>query len=446
MIGVDVIKRVGGRMRGKRRVTNLTLGIVFIVVALAAGVALFSKTRIETALRSGDMIKVDLAQDYKLQPYTTQAKISGIPIGVVTSVKKAVDGSAIVSIKVNKDVPAKLRTVPSAVVRPTTLLGGRYYIDLVPGGEPGVFSGEIPRTRTQLPVELDKVLSALQPSTLSATRKTLDEFDATLNTSSRAAIDQLVADAPSTLRPAAVVANALLGTRPASDLTQLVKGLESTAAGLTSQQGELQSIIDNLATTSTVLGQRAQDLSTTLAELPSTLDATNAGLQSLDKTLRTLRDTAGPAIPVADQLSALLKHADPAIARARPLVDNLNQLLTDARPLVQQLVPTSQVLTTVLNDVRGPVLDRVSHPIMNTLLSPYHGSGVYNGTGNDTPFYKELAYMLADLDRASSNTDANGASIAFEPGVAPGSLGGLPINLAQLFSHLTQIGVHEVGK
>ena len=54
--------------------------------------------------------------------------------------------------------------------------------------------------------------------------------------------------------------------------------------------------------------------------------------------------------------------------------------------------------------------------------------------------------MLANVDRASSMTDANGASIAFHPGIAPGSLAGLPISLEQLFATLTGIGQQEVGR
>jgi phospholipid/cholesterol/gamma-HCH transport system substrate-binding protein len=54
--------------------------------------------------------------------------------------------------------------------------------------------------------------------------------------------------------------------------------------------------------------------------------------------------------------------------------------------------------------------------------------------------------MLSNVDRASSMTDGNGASIAFEPGVGPGSIGGLPISLEQLFGNLMRLGQQQEGR
>ena len=54
----------------------------------------------------------------------------------------------------------------SAAIRPTTLLGGNYYLELEPGGDRGPLRGDIPLALTELPVELDKVALALQPDLL----------------------------------------------------------------------------------------------------------------------------------------------------------------------------------------------------------------------------------------------------------------------------------------
>ncbi|NKQ57736.1 MCE family protein [Amycolatopsis sp. K13G38] len=415
--------------------TRFGLGITFIVVALVAGAVLFTKDRIITTLRPGTTITADFARDYKLEPYQTQAKIAGIPVGVVTAVDQAPDGKAVVHLKIDDDAPAKLRSAPTAVIRPATLLGGKYYVDLVPGGETGPFDGRIPAERTKTPVELDQVIDALPPNTLAATQGTLKELDGGL-TSAQPSVKRLLADAPSMLGPTAEVLRAAQGMNPGSDLTTLVSGLESTARTLTERQGQLESILDNLGTASDVLGRRAQDLNRTLALLPSTLDRTKAGLDRLDGTLHKLGDTSGPALPVVQRLDTALQHADPVVASARPLVADLDGLLSDARPLVENLVPTAPRLTTTLDDVRGPVLQRVNGPIMQTVLSPYQGTGRYAGSGDGKPFYQELGYLVAELDRVSSLTSANGANLAFAPGIAPGSLGGLPISLEQLFSNL----------
>jgi phospholipid/cholesterol/gamma-HCH transport system substrate-binding protein len=80
------------------------------------------------------------------------------------------------------------------------------------------------------------------------------------------------------------------------------------------------------------------------------------------------------------------------------------------------------------------VLSRLTGPVANWLLGPYHGTGPYAGTGSDKPLYEELAYMAADLDRTSSMVDRNGHAIAFEPGIGSGSIGGLPISIEQMFT------------
>ncbi|OLZ42968.1 MlaD family protein [Amycolatopsis keratiniphila] len=439
--------RIKNRLwRPRTKGSLFRLGAVFVVVALVVGFALFNKDRILTTLEPGTELTINFARDYRLQPYATEVKIAGVPIGKVVDVQKAQDGSADVTVKVDDDVPAKLRTTPSAAIRAATVLGGRYYVDLIPGGEKGSPTGEITKDRTQVPVELDKVVGALPPNTLSSLQKTVGNLDATLDDEGRAAIDRLLADAPGTLVPAADVLRAAQGTRPRQDLADVVSGLESASSALTKEPGQLDSIVQNLGKVSAVLGDRASDLSRTVSGLPAALDSTNAGLSRLDGTLAKLKDVAEPARPVASELDTALQHADPVLAKARPLVNDLKNLMTDARPVVRDLVPTTQGLTTVLNDVRGPVLDRINGPIKSTVLSPYRGTGPYARTSGGRPFYQELGYMLSNVDRASSMTDGNGASIAFEPGVGPGSIGGLPISLEQLFGNLMRLGQQQEGR
>jgi phospholipid/cholesterol/gamma-HCH transport system substrate-binding protein len=173
-----------------------------------------------------------------------------------------------------------------------------------------------------------------------------------------------------------------------------------------------------------------------LAQLPGTLRSTKAGLTSLDGSLAKLRATADSARPVVAALDTTLQHAEPALVAARPVVLKLKTLLVAGRPLVQQLVPTAAGATDALRNLGGPVLARVTGPVKQWLLSPYHGSGSYSGTGSNKPLYEEVGYAAATLDRTSSMVDSNGHAIAFEPGIGAGSIGGLPISLEQMFTVL----------
>ncbi|WP_435581934.1 MlaD family protein [Amycolatopsis thermoflava] len=427
------------RIGHRRPVSAFKLGIVVLVATLLAGYALLEKDRVATALRSGDIIRVQFAQDYHLQPFVSQVKVAGVPVGVVSSVDRSGDGSALVELKVDDGVTGKLGAAPSAALRPTTILGGKYYVELVPGGGRTTFAGTIPVERTKTPVELQQVADALQPDAVKGMRSATQNVDDALRAGGTAAIESLLADAPDTLDAMTPVLQGLQGADPRTDLANVVRGFESTARVLTEKPGQLDSIVQNLQQVTSTLDHRRDDIAAAIAALPGALDNADDGLAHLGITLGKLRDTADTARPVARELDAFLAHSDPVLARTRPLLTDVRGLLTDVQPLVEQLVPTAQGATQVLDDVRGPVLDRVNGPIMNMVLSPFKGTGIYAGGGSDQPFYKEVGYMFATMDRASSLTDPNGTAVGLQPGLGGGSIAGTPINFEQLLTTLAHL-------
>ena len=419
----------------RKRVSALRLGIAFIVLALLAGVALFQKNKILTALEPGETITVEFAQAQQLREYVADAKIAGVPIGVVTSVERVGNGVTEVEAKVDEDELAKLGTSPSAKIRPTTLLGGNYYLDLRPGGADGPFDGTIPVGRTSLPVELDDVASAFQPDARKGVRSSIRDLDDTLASGGSERLKELARRAPGTLGPAAGVFGAVRGTRPATDLPELVRGLEASSRVLAERQGQLGGIVGDLATTSDILDRRASDMTTALSGMPATLRATRTGLSRLDGTLTKLSATAGSARPSVRELDKTLDRLDPVLVEARPVVNDMREVLAGARPLVDDLTPMSRNLRSTTENLRGPVLARVNGPIMTTVTTPWHGTGRYAGSGSDRPFYQVLAHLAATADRATM-VDKNGSMIGFHAGYGPGSLAGLPISLEQMFRHL----------
>jgi phospholipid/cholesterol/gamma-HCH transport system substrate-binding protein len=409
----------GEEVHGHRTLSAWKLGLGFLVIVLIVGWASFNKAQLTTWLTPGENIKVNFAQDYRLRPYFSQAKIGFVPVGKITDIEQKSDGTAEVTMKLFGDNKDKLGSEPSATIRPTTLLGGNYFVDLVPGGDPGAFpSGEIPKERTHLPVELDKLTKALQPYALQGIRGTVAKFDETLQGGGTAALQRLVADAPGSLKPTGEVLQALRGQNPDRDLTSVVNGLEATSRELSQPKGRLESILGDLATTSAVFGRRSADFSATLDELPDALHSADHGLKRLNTTLDVLEDTADDIRPSAHELDKTLDRIDPVLHRARPVVNELRDVLQDARPLVEKLVPDSKDLTRVLEDLRGPVLGRVNGPISNLILNPFHGNGPYAQSETDKPIFEELAYAATNLDRATV-IDKNGSSIKFQPSIQP---------------------------
>jgi phospholipid/cholesterol/gamma-HCH transport system substrate-binding protein len=413
------------------RFSALQLGRIFVVLAAVAGALLFQKAQLTAMLRPGDTVSIQFSEAHRLRTSVSDVKMAGVDIGVVRSVEDE-KGVTTVEVKVDEGVREAMGTAPSARVRPTTLLGGNYYVEIIPGGRSGTFAGTIPVERTELPVELDGVASAFPADARKGVRTGTKALDETLAKDGTRALRELLDSAPSTLRSTDDVLRALQGTRPDRDLATLVEGGENASTVLSSENAHLGETIDSLATTAKVLDARRHDIAEAARTLPSGLDETSTLLDSLDGVLTSLEDTADPARPSVRELSRLLDHADPVLARARPVVKDLRGVLRDARPLITTLIPISRDLDATVDNVRGPVLDRVNGPVIDQLMSPWHGTGEYAGGGADRPLYKETGYMFSNLAQANM-MDENGSMISFLPGIGPGSLAGLPISLEQLF-------------
>ncbi|MFE2429301.1 MlaD family protein [Streptomyces sp. NPDC059373] len=415
------------------------------MLTLVLLLAVYQKERIGTALSSGHTVKADFARDYRLKPYKTEVKVAGVIAGTVIGVKKDVQGHVVVSMKVHNDAVDKLGSRPSAIIRPTTLLGGNYYVQLTPGGSSsdGYDGSTIPLTRTAIPVELDQVLGAVPKSARDGIQGSLRDTDKTLSNGARKALDNVLQDAPGTLTPAAQVLDSLRGTRPSQDLNQLVPSLDTVASVLSAKDGQLGDIVDSLRDVSTTLSNERGPLTDTLTTLPQTLSSTRTGLNSLNGSLQQLTTTAKAARPAARKLGPLLTAANPVLAQARPLVANLRPLLAKALPIVQRLVPTSTRATSTLNDLQGPVLDRVDGPISKTVLSPWTGTGYYKGDGgNGHLFYQEVGYLAAHTANLSQYGDKNGRMLGLALGVGTSTAGGNDLGTTSL---LQQLGLLPEG-
>lgn len=422
--------------RPRRPLTALQLGKIFVALAAVSAALLFQKAQLAALLRPGDTIQVQFTEAHRLRSAISDVKMAGVDVGVVRSVERDGDVTT-VEVKVDHDVRAAMGTAPSALIRPATLLGGNYYLEIVPGGRRGEFSGAIPVERTQTPVELDGVASAFPADARKGVRSGTKALDETLERGGTRALRDLLEAAPPTLRSTESVLRGLQGTVPKRDLSALVAGGENVSRVLSSENVRLGQTVEDLATTAEVLDARRLDLAEVSRTMPDSLDQTAALLDSLDGVLDSLEETADPARPAVRELARLLENADPVLARARPVVHDLRGVLRDARPLVATLVPISRDLDATVRNLRGPVLDRVNGPILEQLTSPWSGSGEYAGGGADRPLYKETGYMLANLTQANM-MDANGSMISFLPGAGPGSLSGLPFSLEQLVAGLQQ--------
>jgi phospholipid/cholesterol/gamma-HCH transport system substrate-binding protein len=422
------------RREDRTPMSSLTFGAIVLGVTAVVALGLFFKPTISTWLAGGDTITAEFPENYlgKLFSGETTVKLSGLESGRVTGVDYTDHHTAIVSMKVDDGVLDKIGPQPSATITPRTLLGGLYSIELVPGGGRGSFpaDGQIPLQRTSLPVGLDRILEALPRPTRQAVQGIVSSTDQALSQGGEQALGKLLTQAPGTLRPTNDVLQAVRGTRPGVDLPQLVTNLESTASVITAKDGQLGSIVDDLDRTTQVLADRSRPLAQSISTMPQTLTITRDSVQNLGGTLDKLTDTASSFRPAAQKVKPLVDQLDPVLAAARPVVHDLRPVLDDARPAVAELVPTAERATGVIDDVRGPVLQRVQGPVLDTVLNTYQGTGPYEGSGGgfqaDHKFYEELGYLVTNLDRGSMVQDKQGSLLGFQVGAGPlETVGGL---------------------
>ncbi|WP_158295079.1 MlaD family protein, partial [Nocardioides caeni] len=239
-------------MRSGPRLTALQLGKIFVAVAAVSGALLFQKAQLSAMLRPGDTVEIQFTEAHRLRSSVSDVKMAGVEIGVVRSVEDE-DGVTTVEVKVDSEARQAMGTAPSARVRPTTLLGGNYYVEIVPGGRRGEFTGTIPVERTELPVELDGVASVFASDARRGVRSSTKALDETLDAGGTRALRDLLESAPSTLRSTDDVLRAFQGTDPENDLSRLVDGGENASTVLSSENVRLARTIEDLAATAGVL-------------------------------------------------------------------------------------------------------------------------------------------------------------------------------------------------
>jgi len=414
----------------KARLFRLGLGL-YITVGIVM-LLLVAKPQIKAMLDGGDVLTAEFSSQYKLRAHDSTVKVAGVTVGSVTDIDDTDHGTVVVTMKVDHDVVEKLGAEPTADIEPRTLLGGRYAVELHPGGGSGEFSGAIPLARTNIPVELDTIAEALPATAREALQGVAGEADRTVSRSSRE-IARLLDTAPGVLRPAAPVLRSVRGTRPSSDLRDIVTYLDATAHALTRHDGQLASTVADLSTVSRALADHRDQLATVLRGLPGTLRDARAGINGLADVVDELEPTARSLRPSAPELADLLLELEPTLRIARPVLRDLVPTLHQLRPAVNELVPVVDQATGIVTDLRGPVMHRVEGPVMDFLLNKWVGSGPYaqsaQGYQADHLVYEELAYMATNIDRASMGQDSRGSTLAFQAGVGLDSIDGLPFSL-----------------
>jgi ABC-type transporter Mla subunit MlaD len=422
-------------------VSNLTAGLLAAVVIGAACYLVFGGSIPFTG--SPFILKATFTVETNLH-LASPVRIAGVDVGQVTSVKRVSSSStaAIVTMTIDSS-GLPIHADATADIRPRLFLEGNYYVDLHPGAPAAPTlstGGTLPAANTTGPVQLDRVLSALNSNSRANLQTLLQGLGSSLNGRPTPAQDAsqdpsqrgLTAGqslnaslkyAAGAFKASAIVNQALLGEQP-HDLSGVVTGSAHVFAALASQQSRLAELVTTFNATMGALAARQQDLSTTIALLPPLL-------RSTDSALGPLQASFGPTRAFARELLPSIKQLDPTIVAGLPWIAQSTALFSrqDLGGLLSSLTPAVQGTAGTLTSTRTLLSgsDELARCLVHNVIPT--GNQVIQDPPLSTGLqvYQELFQSAVGLAGAAQNFDGNGRYLRASAGggsdrVATGSL------------------------
>jgi phospholipid/cholesterol/gamma-HCH transport system substrate-binding protein len=416
--------------RRRSRVTNAGAGIIAAVVIGAACYLVFGGSLPFSG--APFVLKATFKTQTQLH-IPSPVRIAGVDVGEVTSVQRIANDSdaAVVTMDINPN-GLPIHANATAKVRPRIFLEGNFYVDLMPGSPaaPALHSGStLPAASTAGPVQLDRVLSALNSDARGNLQTLLRGIGSSLDGHATAAQDasqdpsvkgltagqalnQSLKYSADAFKASTIVNEALLGVQP-SDLSGVVKGNEQVFRALAASDGQLSSLVTTFNATMATLASRQQDLSQTIALLPALLRNTNTSDTALDASFAPTRAFAREILPGIEQLDPTIGVALPWIAQATALASTreLGGLLSDLTPAVQSTGSTLSATKTLLG-AADQLARCFSHNVIPT------GNAVIQDppVGTGLPVYQELFQSAVGLAGAAGNFDGNGRYVRASAG------------------------------
>lgn len=237
------------------------------------------------------------------------------------------------------------------------------------------------------PVELDAVLSALDPETRAHVSSLVSRLRDTLAGRE--------ADANATLRtagPALRELGAVLRevNTDGEAISQIVTQFQQTMGIVAERDESLQQIVTSLAAMTETVASQEEQLGSTLTKLPPVLERATT-------TLDRVPGTVDATVPLLEELA-------PATARLRPVSKNLSPLLQDLRPTVAQLRPALDSVSRLLGITPGLLGESIAvMPEADKAMT-----GLTPVLDFLRPYTPEIAGWATNWGSAAGNYDING--------------------------------------
>jgi ABC-type transporter Mla subunit MlaD len=363
-------------------------------------------------------------------------RVAGVDVGEVTSVKRLSDSSqaSLITMSINPN-GLPIHSDATAKIRPRIFLEGNFYVDLRPGtpSAPDMQSGgTISVGHTAGPVQLDRVLSALNSNSRTNLQTLLRGLGGALDTvptaSQDAGQDPIVRGltggqalntslkySAEAFKASALVNQALLGTQP-NDLSNAISGNQQVFRALSASGNHLSGFVSTFNATLAALAARQTELSQTIAVLPAFLQRTQTSDTALDRSFGPTKAFARALTPGISQLGPAIEAGLPWLSQATALMSprELGGLVRYLTPAIQNTGATIPATRSLIN--QADLLARCfDHNIVPTGNQVINDSPVSSGQ----PVYRELFQTAVGLAAAAQNFDGNGRYIRASAGGGP---------------------------
>ena len=309
-------------------------------------------------------------QDVKgVRPGQQQVRIAGVKVGLIKGAK--VDGeNAILTLSLDRKY-GKLYKNARLSLRPVTPLQDMY-VTITSRGTPG--AGELGKgqvlgmQRTEVPVDISRVLNTFDTDTRARLAKLTDDFGDGVGGHGEELRAAFAALAPF-LRTADRLAGAMTDRR--REIARVVDNLGRLTAAVNTRDQQLTRLVRDGHTTVAELAAHDQTLASTLAELPATLSRMRSSFATLrdtetevDPALASLRPVAAKLESGLDALKGLSNDATPSLTALRPAAKDL-------RPLARSLPSTTNAVRDAFDRLAptAPRLDRATQDIVPCRLT-----------------------------------------------------------------------------
>jgi phospholipid/cholesterol/gamma-HCH transport system substrate-binding protein len=397
--------------REKPRLRPEVLGILVIAGLIFAFYVAASKQL--PFVGGGNKVHLEFSSANQIAP-NAPVRIAGVNVGKVESIDAGPNHTANVTVSLD-DEALPLHTDATARIRPRTFLEGAFFVDMTAGSPSAPElpeGGVIPVGQTSDPVQLDQILTSLQPPVRESLRSALRGLATAMSKGGPSAINGTIPVLHPLFRDSAVVSDAFTGTEP-NDLAGAISSSSKLATALAHDRPRLGSLVSSFATVGAALsarqrqlGQSISGLDDVLREAPSTLDAIDAATPDTDRLvsaarplLRRAPSVVNPTVPLAGQVRKLLQPSQ------------LPALVSLAAPTVRSLAGAAPGTTLSFAGLRDPT-SCLLHNVLPTLRQPVDDGDLSTGQPN----YRELLYSLTGLASASRNFDGNGFATRYYAG------------------------------